>query len=440
MENNLEYNKKFDKDIYYILYWLALGIIISLWTEPETFPPMMYRLGMIGAIFAPVLFVPRFIPFVSVFFLLENQLLCTKYTYLPSELMPFVGIMVFCIVCARRNLFTKEKLIFVPLFAMVLHWLYADLCVNGTIGTYIEKCIPALLIALYVKEKQEIHYLSAALILVCTFLAIYYFLLFDKFLILFYTDAKLERSGWSDPNYFASTLGVGYVVCLMYLSDVLKSKIKVFFKPFLILCCICIAVAIVMTASRGGFISISLATLVTILVSNATKKWRMLSIAVIVMVLYVMLLNGMFEVLLFRFFEQGNMDTAGERTYIWNLFAERIQYVDKFGFLFGFGFGHRFIMTDGWDMHNEFLSIFADYGVMGEVLFLTVLIALVAYNRYNWKALIIPLVFFFLACMSVSPFQYPYISIFLVFIILVQEYSVKPSLGSEKYPVCENYE
>jgi len=426
MEINLENKKKFNRDIYYILYWLILGIIISLWREPETFPPMMYRLGMIGATFTPLLFVPRFIPFVSIFFLIENQLLCTKYTYLPSELMPFVMIMLACIVWARRSLFSREKIIFVPLFLMVLHWLYADLCVNGTVGTYVEKCIPALLIALFVKEKCELHYISAALILVCTLLSVYYYLLFDEFLVLFYTDANLERSGWCDPNYFASTLGVGYVICMMYLTGALKSDLKCFFKPFLIACCIIIAVAIVLTASRGGFICISVVTIVSILVSNATKKWRLLSIVVIVMALYIMLLNGMFELLIFRFFEQGNMDTAGERTYIWNLFAERIQYVDRFGFFFGFGYGHRFIMTDGWDMHNEFLSILADYGVFGEILFIYVIAYTFAHKTFNWRTICIPMSFFLLACMSVSPFQYPYISILLVFQILLQEFSEKP--------------
>ena len=40
----------------WILYFIFLGIIQALWTNPSSFPPLPFRLLMTAGIFIPILF------------------------------------------------------------------------------------------------------------------------------------------------------------------------------------------------------------------------------------------------------------------------------------------------------------------------------------------------------------------------------------------------
>ena len=84
--------------------------------------------------------------------------------------------------------------------------------------------------------------------------------------------------------------------------------------------------------------------------------------------------------------------------------------------LFGGGYWHRAVLTNGIDSHNEIFAIFADYGIIGLLLYLTLLFSLFTLRKNEFKIVNIPLFFYVLTVLSLSHFQYPTISFLISWI------------------------
>ena len=291
----------------------------------------------------------------------------------------------------------------------------------GEMGTYAKYCIIPIVTAFFIKDEKSLHLLSAGFIMSCTILAIYYYLNYDKFLVTWSSAEQLERSGWCDPNYFSTTLAMGYMFAMMYLFGILKSSLVIFRPIILALSCTFIALAVVLLASRAGFLCISIITMIFLFLSKIKLKWFFLAISFIVLVVGYMFVNGYFEVLLFRLFEQGNTNDAGGRTGIWINVIENYQYQDFFKILFGGGYWNRVNLTGGYDTHNEAVAILADYGIIGILLYFLFLTKLISKKKY----ISIPLFFYILIVFSLSPFQYPTISFFLVWVCMAKMINFK---------------
>lgn len=412
---------KSDTDNLWLLYYLLLGIIQASWTNMGAFPPALLRYGMIIAVFAPLFFKPYFTPFALMYSITVNRYLATKYTYLPTEINLYLYILVPLLIIHRKSLHVKLSIPLKIFIFMAVYWWMIDLLNLGEFGTYVKFCIIPIISALFITEEKSLHLLSAGFIMACTILAVYYYLNFDKFLVTWNRTEQLERSGWCDPNYFSTTLAIGYMFAMMYLFGVIKSTLIIFRPIFLALSCTFIALAIVMLASRAGFLCILIITMIFLFRSKIKLKWFFLAISFIALVVGYMFVNGYFEVLLFRLFEQGNTNDAGGRTGIWFDVINNHFYQDFFKIVFGGGYWNRVNLTGGYETHNEAVAIFADYGIVGILMYVYFLIKLTS----NRKHIIIPLFMYILIVFTLSPFQYPTISFFLVWISMAKNFNLK---------------
>jgi len=416
----------------WIIYYLILGIMQALWINPSSFPPTSLRIAMIVAVFGPI-FLRREIVLLAIpFSMTLRGFLSTPYSFLPDlnssyDFYIYVLLLSMAIHIKKLNfsLYGKMK----PLIAMTLYFAIVDFLSNGEFGNYAVNIFIGLLLVPFLKKEEDFHLLSAALIASSALLAIYYIVMFDEFLEA-WGRTGFERSGWTDPNYFAIMFARGFMVAILYLLGFCKSDHLFFNKKILVGSCLFIAAAVFMTASRTGFLCIAFILAIVIFNTKISLRKFLLVILLIITAGVYMYSEGIMDVLMFRLFEQGDMNTGGSRTFIWQKFLRNFDNQDVVNLLFGGGYWYRAELTGGADTHNEFFSIMADYGLIGLLLFISFFFSICLFRRGEFWKQNVAVVFYFLSVIALSPFQ----SVFILFLI-VWIYAFKFNKGGMLTPI-----
>jgi hypothetical protein len=235
------------------------------------------------------------------------------------------------------------------------------------------------------------------------------------------------------PDQFYDTvtlLDYGFLIAAIYMVGKTSENFLLSNKKFLICISVAIFSAVVMTASRAGFLCFALPLLFIFLSKRIKWYWFFLGIAFVIGVSYFLYSKGTFDVLLYRFFEQGNIESGGERTDIWDRGLSNFFNQDFINILFGGGYWHRATLTHGADLHNEFLSVLLDYGLFGLILFLSVIFSNLTFKFKDFFYKNLPVIFFVLTLLSLSPFQSIYVCFLIIWI-----YSYKDFMSISKYKV-----
>lgn len=411
----------------WIIYFIILGIIQSLWTNLSAFPPLPLRLIMIVATFAPAFIKYDLVIFVIPFSLILRGNLSSDYQYLPDIYSYYIYICLEIILIFWH--YKKIKIInykyFIPLIFIMIYMGFIDIIYNGEIGKYsIHIFISALLIP-FIRTEKNIHLLSAALISVCAILSIHYFIMYDTFLETWNKTNEIERSGWNDPNYFSIMLDSGFMVSIMYIINSLNSKYFIFNKKTLIIISVIIFIAVVMTASRAGFLCFILLLIAVLTTSKIKFHWYIIGTLIIYSVFMYVYKSGVANTLIFRFFEEGNANTGGGRTEIWGAGLNNFNSQSWIKQVFGGGYWHRAQLTNGRESHNEFIAMILDYGYLGIILFLTMIISLCKIKKGKILLILLPVFYFIMSNISLSQFQYLNIGFILIWITSIKMYFVK---------------
>lgn len=409
-----------DKFNYWLLYYIFLGIVQAMWTNLNAFPPMPLRLGMTIAVFMPMIFRKDLVVFGFPFFLILRSQLSTAYQYLPdsNSYLFYIAVLLFLILIHWRSIESLDLKYYIPVIILIIYIGVIDLIGNAEFGTYAINLFIVILYSLFLEKKHDLDILSSSLIFVCAISAIYYIIMYDQFLVSWNSAEGIERSGWKDPNYFSTFMNVGFMLSLLYAYGFLKSTIVLLNKRILIAVCLLITMAVVLTASRAGFFSL---VLILIIISFSAKLNYKVLIAGLVTVIVAglfMYFTGMFDTLIFRIFEQGNLETGGDRTTIWAKGIKNFEIQPYIMQLFGAGYWHRTELTGGNETHNEFIAILLDYGIIGLMLFLYMIINMFSFRRCTISRIRnISTVLYLLCVVSLSPFQYVNIGFLILWIL-----------------------
>lgn len=423
--NSFVANFKKDKINSWILYFLLLGTVQALWTNQHAFPPMVFRLGMVAAVFAPMILNRELVIFGFPFFLILRGQLSTAYQYLPdiNSLTFYIFLLFIFLIFHWKSIQPIKLRSTVPLLVLMLYMGIVDLIGTTELGNYSKNIFIVIVFSLFITNKHDLDIFSASLILVCVFSAIYYIVMYDQFLVTWNVKEGIERSGWKDPNYFSTFMNVGVMLSLLYLLGNLKSNLFILNKRIILLIsCLAIIIAVVLTASRAGFLSFAFIFVVSIFLSKPNIKIVLTSIGIIFIAVIIMLSHGVFDTLLYRLFEQDNISSAGGRTDIW-LNTIRNFNIQSYGDqLFGRGYWHRTFLSGGADTHNEFIAILADYGYLGVSIFLWLIASMLSFKKgIPSRIMNISAIFYLLSIVSLSPFQYVNIGFLIIWILSVKK-------------------
>ena len=246
--------------------------------------------------------------------------------------------------------------------------------------------------------------------------------MYDKFLYTWNIKEGIERSGWKDPNYFSTFMNVGFMLSLSYLLGILKSNLFLLKKIILVISCLVITIATVLTASRTGFISLAFIFIFSLFLSKSNIKIVLLCLAIVSIAVIILFSHGVFDTLLYRLFEQGNFNTGGDRTTIW------IRTLDEFNLqnficqLFGKGYWHRANLNGGLETHNEFIAILADYGYFGISIFLWLIASMFCLKKGpSSRIRNIASFNYLLSVVTLSPFQFVNIGFLVIWILSIKK-------------------
>ena len=405
-----------------ILYYLLLGIIQAMWTNMSAFPPLPFRLLMIGAVVLPMVLKKEYIVFGVPFFMILRGQLATDYQYMPDvhSYGIYTVLLIGLLIIHRRTVTLKYLKVFTPMIILLVYMWIIDILGINQCGEYVHNLLIAILYSLFLTSEKDVHVLSFSLISACALLSVYYILMYNQFLEVWNKLEGIERSGWNDPNYFSTLLGVGFLLSALYVLGYIKTEMILCNRKLLILTMIAIFLAVVLTASRAGYIATSSILIFTIIKSRPNILKLLSTTCIIVLCVLIMYRCGIFDTLLYRLLEQGNLDTGGGRTDIWVRFIQNYKDQSYLNQIFGCGYWYRVQLSGGADMHNEFIAIWADYGFIGLVFYLLLIFSMLLHYDKTFNIRIIAVVYYILMVVSLSPFQYVNVGFFIVWVLSVR--------------------
>jgi len=380
MIRDFENKKKLRTNIIFY-YYIVVFIIQVLWVNLSNFPPLSLRLGMIVATFLPLFFNKEFIPFVFIIAFYIRDLSITPFGYLPdSDSWYFYVPILFLL------LFFTKTMIVIDKYNKILLYLFAyslviDLLMKGVIGDVSLSLFYGLTLYAFIKNKNDIKLLGFAFVFSAIILSIYLYV-FKDFLEIAVNHGNNERSFWVDPNFFTTEIALGYIVSLLYLTKLVEVKNSFIIKTILYISLPLIFYAILISASRTGFILIVFITILCVLISKNKHIHKFLFVIFLFLIVYILYENGYFSTIIYRLLGSDDVKTGAGRTVIWKIFYQNFINLSFLHLIFGNGYENVVKIAGNRYLHNDLLGTLNNGGLLGVILYIGF------FFRFIWQSII----------------------------------------------------
>lgn len=296
-----------------LIYYIILLVVLVSWTKVESLPPLPLRMVYMLAVIFP-LWIKKSLLFPQVFFtfvIISASLPAVSYMPVDSLYILIVSIISYLLINPKfSNIRLPSSFIVLTVLSLVIDGIFSANCMLS----YALMCV--MLIARFIPKDNETILKSfiAVFVLVSLVLSFEFVLLGKRFVQSVATQVgQLDRSGWTDPNYFGSIIGYGVVTSSIALFKWQKMKKK--YRWFLLGTIIVSLYTILITASRGVFVALAISMLFLILFSNISKKRKLVYLGSGVFIVFLFYALGVLDLLLLRF--QSDAGDAGGRMQIW---------------------------------------------------------------------------------------------------------------------------
>lgn len=420
---NIKAFKIFEK--YLIWYYIILFLIQISWVDLHNFPPTGLRLIMFVSVFLPLIIFTDYIPFVFTLAIILRGNFLTNYQYLPDihSAQIYWGLLVILVII-RKSKF-RSNVDFLYLLILTIIWfltdmlftdmLLSEMLFKGAAGGNLKSLIFMLLIFPFLDSKKSLQYMALAFVIASLLLSIYYLIYRDMFMVNFNSDKNLQRASWIDPNYFSTTLCIGYSITLMFLLNYLKRpELFITRDIFLISFIVVEIITIFLLASRAGIICMAIMTSFLTLFSKIKKSWKVAMILFFAGVVIISYRANFLSVILYRFQNEGNVADGGGRLEIWNLFLNNFLNQPFEVQILGNGFEDAVKLANGMNIHNDWLGILNNYGIIGVIMWLVLLIRLFIYRADNKMVIYAILLLYLLASLTLNPSFKVYYPLFIL--------------------------
>lgn len=367
-----------------------------------------------------------FLPLISSLLILD-YFSVTSLGILPSDRKYIVYLIIIPLFFNFRYCFlnfyaTKTFLLVASLFLL---YTFLVTRLNGSMESdFIYLVMTFTLLLGFVSPSRTLSLLFWSFVLSSFLLSFQAFLLKDELIDMSF--GSLGKIRWTDPNYMSLIIDFG-ILLSFYLFLVYKS----IFKRVIIICLLLLQFYIMLLlGSRGGIIICFVSVLFLFRKDFLTAKFLYYAVGISV-VLFIFYYNGLLETIIYRF-QENSLDTAAGRTVIWSRILDNISQRNFFSLLFGTG------STSSWYVysvvyalrspHNNYLEFFFDYGFIGLSFFLGMIIY-IFYNSKNVLSQAV-IVFILLSGVALSPFNYEFSWLFLLFSIFI--YQLKTIFPNEE--------
>ena len=337
--------------------------------------PMVVRIGYFVALFLPLIGNYQFFPAILICVLLISQN-SFAYPLVPDDNYYYViisaGFAFFSAIHNKTAIAGQDRTS--PIFFLLIVYLcLSNIILDGKVLDITSSVF--ICVMLYVCASKNLPLNSRLISLIFMFFSVSM-----SYLLFFHPEARLiaahgeDNTTWADPNYLGGMVGIG---CTLAVMSIINMKKSVWQFVFYIITIIASLYFLSLMASRGSFLAVGVATIALTLFSKVKKRTKFLTLIGVVGVLLYIYNSEAFEVLMSRF---DTSDTTGTgRTLIWAAKLKGfVQEGSLINFLFGFGAQGGFSLGASdlgvvWAFHNDFVAVLCEYGIVGLVLYLSLL-------------------------------------------------------------------
>ena len=409
-----------------LLYYGILLVVLTSWRNIEMAPPMTLRLVFLALVLIPAFFRKDVLPIALTCFL-SIALNGYAYSYMPTMLYIYAGIvLVLSSVMIDRNSFQlPTSVLILTFYATVVN------VIMGGRPMHDFTCSFAMFLLFYLMigrddssfyDKMCFAYAVVTLVLSLLFLTA-----FDQFAVRYSAlGSDLERSGWTDPNYFGTVLGIGTVFSVLQLYN--RKDLTTLVRIFYIVVIGVSVIALVTNASRGSIVAVAGSLAVVMLFSRARPVYKLLTLVAAVVFIIFIYNSGYMDLLIYRSMDD-TADTAGGRTTIWinklNVWING----GLFNVIFGTGIEAGYLVTGkNLGFHNDFVAALVDFGIIGFVVFMSALLRpiVTVFRRKTANRVTVYTLsaYLFLTSMSLEPLtsgRFPYVMLLLSIYIIANQ-------------------
>lgn len=362
-------------------------------------PSMPLRYAFLVILIAPF-FISRILcsvfPFIVVIFT-TISLYGFSFSYLPTNSSIYAIISTFVVAYfnfkKRLKKKAEDKIDAPGLVTLFLYVTIVDFITSGFVAS-ITYCLIVLLLFLFIGKSNN-RFIGIAFSIASLILSLSFILLREHFTTEIYlgkVSSGIERSGWTDPNYFGTVIGLGVVSSFIKLFN--TKQLTLIPKVFYIATISTSIIVLILNASRGAILAVAISFMILLFFSKVRNSYKIYTLVVLLIFMYVLYDNGYFNILQYR---MSLGDTTGSgRTGIWE---RKLDYFwnksdSIFNVLFGYGNRGGFYLgyLQGRGFHNDFIAFLVDYGIIGLILFINVLIKPLLRKINSLRSNIVPLV------------------------------------------------
>lgn len=407
------------KDRLYVIYYLALLVLMFFLMKPNVEIPMSVRIGLFGLTFLPVVFRINFLPFVFLCFYGVSS--SSFSVVLPSDAYYYLIIVILAYFFYKKKTLFYNKIVVLYAYFIICSLFHFD--ITDTFSWL----LIVILLSDMIKDEKDLQMLFYGFLIISAFLSILYLLNREEFLVKYGGDITLQRSGWINPNVFGAFIASGGILSVSYLTRFLKFERSKFISFFCYLVVILAFLVLSLNSSRGALFAFLLPSVLMVFTSKI-KLWIKILIIIFAIGLFlIMLNNNVFELLFFRL-QESNVETGGGRTTIWQLKLDAfLTNSNLLELLFGIGetatseIGTNRILST----HNDIVTSFIGFGLIGLILFVYFILVypILKANKSIRFSIGVLLIYVFIELNVLEPFFRGYI-IVMMFYFYILKYSL----------------
>jgi hypothetical protein len=411
------------------LYYFVMLLISLSWSSMDFVEPNRIERYLFLLFFIlPFFKFPYIAPPLITVFLSIRLFSVSPYGYLPSQINVYLllALVLYFTNLQNKLLFQTNRfiigLLIISVFSNLIN-LRTDTHVSSEFD-FPKLLIMSLLLSKLIKNGFDVKLMEWSFVITTLCLSIYGLVFYQDFVANTIGIQDADRIYWNDPNYLGSVLSIGMIISFKNLMD-----FKNFKRLPLIIYILTFIFGLInlgMFASRGAFLALTIPFLyITYKRTNSVKTIVFTSLIFIGLILAFSNLS-IFETIIDRFNDE-SLTTGSGRTVIWSKSFGYFLHSDIITLLFGGGgiFTHEIVgkATEGiyYSSHNNYLEILYDYGIVGLLFFIGMLVYWFKSNPNNIMAISLVLLLA-ISCMALSPLMYP---TFWFLIILVEKQKVK---------------
>lgn len=407
----MEAKKK--KYLYIFIYYALLLILLASRQTAMTAPPMALRLAFMAAAIVPTLLY-RDICYPAIITMFYTITLDGfGYSYMPTTFSLYLMItLAITLLFISRKTITNTIPHFILLFAVYIFLIDLLFSTNQQGGAIVQRtffCFVLLACFLIMSNwsiDSTLSQLPLCFSVTTIVLSIAFLTHREQFIVEKMGEmGEMERSGWTDPNYFGMILGMGAVVGMMKMYSSKWKALSIVEQGIYLTAVVFSIPALTLNASRGAMLSVACSFVVLVFYSNA--KWSMkfvLTVGTLIGVVY-LYNNQYLDLLEYRIMEDEGSGSG--RTEIWLAKLSAFASGNPLKMIFGYGhFGGSVISGTHIGFHNDFIGFLVDYGIIGFGLLLYMLfypIRLIPKGSSEMPSVIVLIVFLVTCFLTLEP-------------------------------------